>query len=98
MSPLNAIRSALAASVGLVVCAASATATSLPFRVRSVDTDALGSPLAITGELFQSAFGSLLPPSPDFIDLIPSIEFDSYVAIDIGPSHPGDPDVQGDGF
>jgi len=96
MSRSNAMHCALVASTGVLICAASAAA--LPYQVRSADTNALGSPLVITGDLFQSVFGSSLPPNPDAIEQVPSLEFDSYIAIDIGPSRAGAPDVPGDGF
>lgn len=92
-----------------VVCAAAllaaaGAANAAVFGVRAVDTNSLGSPLVVTGTLFQStapgntAVGG---PSPDAIDASApnqNLAFDSYVAIDNGPSDGGNQGTKGDGF
>jgi hypothetical protein len=92
-----------------VVCAAAllaaaGAANAAVFGVRAVDTNSLGSPIVVTGTLFQStAAGNTQVggPSGDAIEASSAnqnLEFDSYVAIDSGPSAPGNPQVKGDGF
>lgn len=73
------------------------------FEVRSADTT--GSPITASASFFQSSIAGPgpFPPSPELIESsIPTpddfAEYDSYVAIDVGPSVGGAPDIKGDGF
>jgi len=56
------------------------------FEARSADAGSLGSPISYTGTLYQDAAGNNVGPNPFFIGFIPALEFDSYVAVDTGPS------------
>lgn len=82
--------------------AAAGAANAAFFEVRSVDTNSLGSPIVTSSALFQSTapgagnFG----PSEATIDASSANQnaaFDSYVAIDVGPSF-GGTNAKGDGF
>jgi len=73
------------------------------FDVRSANTT--GSPITASANFFQSPIAGPgpYPPSPELIEssiVTPDdfAEYDSYVAIDVGPSVGGDPDIKGDGF
>jgi len=81
--------------------AAAGAANAAFFEVRSVDTNSLGSPLVASSALFQSAAGGNFGPSEFVIDgNSPGQQdptFDSYVAIDVGPSF-GGTSAKGDGF
>lgn len=71
------------------------------FEVRSVDTTAPNSAIIVAPNLFQSAAGTNMGPSEFSIDSNAgnqNPEFDSYVAIDTGPSFGGAANVKGDGF
>lgn len=86
----------LASAAALLAAAGAAQAAF--FEVVSVDTSSLGSPISYTGTLFNPAAGSTLgSPAPDLMDLQAALQYDSYVAIDVGPGTPGTA-TSGDGF
>ncbi len=83
--------------------AAAGAANAAFFEVRSADAGSLGSPITASGTLFNSSapgngnFG----PSGDAIEASAAnqyLGFDSYVAVDVGPSLAGDIGTKGDGF
>ncbi len=85
----------------LLLASLAAAQTLGGFQVRSVNTTAPFSPMSVVGDLFQSAAGSSTGPTELAIDSNQgnqSPEFDSYVAIDSGPSFGGAANVKGDGF
>lgn len=73
--------------------AAAGAANAAFFEVRSVDAGSLGSPMVASSALFQSAAGGNFGPTEFSIDgNSPGQQdptFDSYVAIDVGPSFGG---------
>lgn len=89
----------------VIACAGLSSAPALGvFQVRSVDTTNPNSAFIVTGTLFQSTAAgntTLGGASGDSIEVSSAnqfLEYDSYVAIDTGPSSPGDPLVKNDGF
>lgn len=73
------------------------------FQVRSVDCTNPNSPMLVSPNLFQSTAPGAgnVGPSETTIEASSAnqwAEFDSYVAIDTGPSNAGDPLVKADGF
>ena len=57
------------------------------FEARSGDAGSLGSPISYSGTLYQNvAFGSNVGPNQNLIPVFADLEFDSYVAVDTGPS------------
>jgi len=100
----------LVSAVALLAAAGAAQAAF--FEVRSVDTSSLGSPISTSSALFQSTAAgnsTIGGPSADAIEgnqaswglasaANQALAYDSYVAIDVGPSFGGDIDVKGDGF
>lgn len=96
-------KSMLHVVAGLSACASSASGQI--FDVRSASTVSPNSPITASADFFQSTVSGagFRPPS---IELLESViadpndapEYDSYVAIDCGPSVGGDPNVKGDGF
>lgn len=73
------------------------------FDARSVDCGSLGSGITASADFYQSNAPGAgnRPPSPEAIEGSgPNnyAQYDSYVAIDIGPSVGGDPGIKGDGF
>lgn len=73
------------------------------FEIRSVDAGSLGSGITGSADFYQSNAPGAgpRPPSPETIEASGpnnSALYDSYVAIDVGPSVGGDPNIKGDGF
>lgn len=73
------------------------------FDVRSIDCTTLAGGILGTSSFYQSNDPNtgVVPPSAEAIETSSPNEYaayDSYIAIDIGPSIGGDPDVKGDGF
>lgn len=73
------------------------------FDVRSVDCASLGTGVTATADFYQSNAPGTgnRPPTAEAIEASgPNnyLQFDSYVAIDVGPSVGGDPNIKGDGF
>lgn len=72
------------------------------FSVQTVSVggpSGLGSPFNVVGgTIFQDPNGSDFPPDPGLFDNFPSLQFDSYVAIDpFGPAAPGASSAAPDG-
>lgn len=88
-------------SLSAIALFAVAGAANAAFDVRSVDTASPNSPFIVSGTLFQSAAGGNTGPSEFAIDNNQSNQnpqYDTYVAIDTGPSFGGDAGTKGDGF
>ncbi len=73
----------LIAAAGILVAAAGANAA---FTVNSVDlggdSASFGSPITTSGTYYQDAFGNNYPPSAAFIGVFPTLQDDSYIAMD----------------
>ena len=90
-------------SLSAIALFAIAGAANAAFDGRSFDTTSPNSAMVVTGTLFQSTApgGGNTGPSGDSIEASSAnqfLQYDSYVAVDTGPSAPGSPDTKGDGF
>ncbi len=90
-------------SLSAIALFAIAGAANAAFDVRSVDTTSPNSAMIVTGTLFQSTApgNGNTGPAGDSIEasnVNQYLAFDSYVAVDTGPSVGGDPGTKGDGF
>ena len=73
----------LFAAAGILVAAAGANAA---FTLNSVDlggdSASFGSPITTSTSYYQDGFGNNYPPSAAFIGFFPSLQDDSYIAMD----------------
>ena len=77
----------------IVALASAGGALAEGFTIGAIDAGGItgSNPLAgisVTGEIYQNAFGSDFEPGQTLLDIVPEIEFDSYLTIDRGPVLP----------